>query len=251
MDFPTNGGDLAADQHCAYVKKRVGSARLDATEKVLGSQLQVTSADRAPADIEGGRMARTCDYRGILVCLLSVAAMPAMSQSFRVQCPYSTITHPATIATGAAGATATSADVNSFEPAYTGPTVYKSTNPNNPAAGYLAPSSKVNGAIKCQQISGGDGYSTMGDGTQTYMFSFGPLSGLADIASGLPGPESPSVFNTVYTGPTLQPGDPAATVDGGGAFSYNGAVGLTPNVNANNGLGTVGAPIDGHVGPRS
>jgi hypothetical protein len=76
---------------------------------------------------------------------------------------------------------------------------------------YQTPSSNVNGAIKCQQISGGDGYATMGDGTQTYMFSFGPLSGLADIANGLPGTEFPSTFNT--TAPSLQPGDPA-TADG-------------------------------------
>jgi FtsP/CotA-like multicopper oxidase with cupredoxin domain len=169
---------------------------------------------------------------GLLIAFISLATGVARAQSFRVQCPTSTITHPAAN--------------NDSEPAYTGPTVLASG-----AKGYLAPRSNVNGAIKCQQISGGDGYSTMGDGTQTYMFSFGPLSGLADIASGLPGTESPSVFNTVYTGPTLQPGDPAATVDGGGAFSYNGAVGLTPNVDANNGLGTVGAPIDGHVDPRS
>ena len=40
-------------------------------------------------------MARKCDYRnGIVVLLLSLAAVPAMAQSFRVQCPYSTITHP-------------------------------------------------------------------------------------------------------------------------------------------------------------
>jgi FtsP/CotA-like multicopper oxidase with cupredoxin domain len=83
----------------------------------------------------------------------------------------------------------------------------------------------VNGAIKCQQISGGDGYATMGDGTQTYMFSFGPLSGLADIAAGLPGTEFPSVFNTVYPG-TLRSGEPARTDDGAGMFTYNGAVGL-------------------------
>src|ERR1700682_5998335 len=51
------------------------------------------------------------------------------------------------------------------------------------------------GAIKCQQISGGDGFSTMADGTQTYMFSFGPLSGLADIQAGLPGTEPVSIFN--------------------------------------------------------
>ncbi len=57
----------------------------------------------------------------------------------------------------------------------------------------------VNGAIKCQQISGGDGYSTMGDGNQIFMFSFGPLSGLADIAAGHPGTQFPYVFNTPYS----------------------------------------------------
>jgi FtsP/CotA-like multicopper oxidase with cupredoxin domain len=162
---------------------------------------------------------------------LCFATFSANAQSFRVQCPDSTITHPAT--------------TNNAEPAYTAATTFTAG-----AKGYQVPS-HVNGAIKCQQISGGDGFATMGDGTQTYMFSFGPLSGLADIASGLPGTESPSVFNTVYAGPTLQPGDPATTVDGGGAFSYNGAVGLAPNVDANNGLGAAGAPIDGHVDPRS
>jgi len=115
----------------------------------------------------------------------------------------------------------------------------------------------VNGAIKCQQISGGDGYAAMGDGTQTYLFSFGPLSGLADIANGNPngaygagaGTQFPSVFNTVYSGATpLQPGDPATT--GLSAFHYNGAVGLMPDLDANNGSGTAGARIDGHVDPR-
>jgi hypothetical protein len=56
----------------------------------------------------------------------------------------------------------------------------------------------VNGAIKCQQISGGDGLMTEGDGTQTFMFSFGPLSGLADVAAGLPSTQFPNVFNTPY-----------------------------------------------------
>ena len=88
----------------------------------------------------------------------------------------------------------------------------------------------MNGAIKCQQISGGDGYATMGDGTQTYMFSFGPLSGLADIANGQPGTEFPSVFNTPYAGPTLTPGDP--TNIGLGSFTYNGAIGQVPDADA-------------------
>ena len=111
----------------------------------------------------------------------------------------------------------------------------------------------MNGAIKCQQISGGDGFATMGDGTQTYMFSFGPLSGLADIANGLPGTQFPNVFNTLYTGATpLTPGDPATTVDtfGPSSFTYNGAVGLAPDLDYNNGSGTLNAPIDGHVDPR-
>jgi len=118
----------------------------------------------------------------------------------------------------------------------------------------------VNGAIKCQQISGGDGYATMADGTQTFMFSFGPLSGLADIANGLPGTEFPNVFNTVAPG-TLMPGDPATT-DGMVAntwpayplstagFTYNGAVGLVPDLDAI-GDGSCASPcLDGHVDPR-
>ena len=149
----------------------------------------------------------------IALGLLSAFALPAMAQSFRVQCPTNTVTHP--------GAPDT-------EPAYIGPT-YTGTN------GYPSKPANVNGAIKCQQISGGDGYATMGDGTQTYMFSFGPLSGLTDIANGLPGTEVPSVFNTVLQqGAYLVPGDPATT--GLGAVldqngnPYNGAVGLAMDI---------------------
>src|SRR2546421_8026507 len=120
---------------------------------------------------------------------------------------------------------------NNPEPAYVGPT-YAGT------AGYPAAPAHVNGAIKCQQISGGDGYASMGDGTQTYLFSFGPLSGLADIAAGLPGTQFPSVFNTVYSGAPLQPGAP----DGSGG-SYNGAVGQVPDADNGN-------AINGHVDPR-
>jgi hypothetical protein len=203
----------------------------------------------------------------ILVVLFCIAALPASAQSFRVQCPTSTITHPDT----------TSAQlVNSSEPAYSGPTVFTNTNPSNPANGFLVPSpSTVNGAIKCQQVSGGDGYATMANGTQTYMFSFGPLSGLADIAAGLPGTEFPNVFNTVYSGATpLAPGDPAATnaasdapysVGTLGTFTYNGAVGLVPDLDCialNNAAAAAVPPaaapcpnlptggLDGHVDPR-
>src|SRR5467141_5005018 len=134
---------------------------------------------------------------------LCFATFSANAHSFRVQCPTSTITHPV-------------AANNNSEPVYVGPTYAA-------ASGYPVAPAHVNGAIKCQQISGGDGYATMGDGTQTYMFSFGPLSGLADIANGLPGTESPSTFNVTAPG-IPQPGDPYTR--GVAAFAYNGAVGL-------------------------
>jgi FtsP/CotA-like multicopper oxidase with cupredoxin domain len=193
-------------------------------------------------------------YRILLPALLCLAPLTASAQSFRVQCPTSTITHPATL------------QDNNSEPAYTGPTVFVTApaTPTNPG-GYLIPSSKVNGAIKCQQVSGGDGYSTMANGVQTFMFSFGPLSGLADIANGQPGTEFPKVFNTVAPA-TLLPGDPATTdgasdngtayvpgnglLSAGAPFAWNGAVGLTPDLDAiANGACT--APcLDGHVDPR-
>jgi hypothetical protein len=56
--------------------------------------------------------------------------------------------------------------------------------------------------IKCQQVSGGDGFATMGDGTQTYLFGFGPLSGLNDIKNGRPGTETNSLFNLGGNEPT-------------------------------------------------
>jgi FtsP/CotA-like multicopper oxidase with cupredoxin domain len=51
------------------------------------------------------------------------------------------------------------------------------------------------GAIKCQEIAGGDGFATMGDGTQTYLFGFGPLSGRSLIDQGLPGTQLATDFN--------------------------------------------------------
>ena len=168
----------------------------------------------------------------LVLAVIGLATATAGAQSFRVQCPTSTPTHP------------TAANNNS-EPAYTGPTVFSTADPST----YLKPTSNVNGAIKCQQISGGDGYATMGDGTQTYMFSFGPLSGLTDISKGLPGTQFPNVFNVPFGG-TLVPGDPATS----GLTDYNGAVGLVPNLDAQ-GAGACGGTsgvscLDGHVDAR-
>ncbi len=178
----------------------------------------------------------------VLVFMAIATAIPAVSQSFRVQCPTSTITHPDPGGTG----------VNNAEPLYNGPTQF-----NKPALGvpsgtsgdFATPvTSTINGAIKCQQISGGDGLSTMGDGNQIFMFGFGPLSGLADIAAGHPGTQYPSSFNDPYSTVSSLPllrGDPATTdgatsgaSPGVGAptatstpmFTWNGAVGLAPDV---------------------
>src|SRR5256886_8577246 len=161
----------------------------------------------------------------LLIAFVCLATGVARAQSFRVQCPTATITHP----------TATN---NNSEPAYTAPTFTSGQTYVTSNAGH------VNGAIKSQQISGGDGYAAMGDGAQTYLFSFGPLSGLADIANGQPGTEFPNVFNSLYSDSagkagTFLPGDPATTVNAGSgpnpvpiAITYNGAVGLVPDPNA-------------------
>jgi FtsP/CotA-like multicopper oxidase with cupredoxin domain len=214
-------------------------------------------------------------YRILLPALLCLAPLTASAQSFRVQCPTSTITHPVK------DTTHPNLPVdNNSEPVYNGPTALSIN-----SSGFYAPTGNVNGAIKCQQVSGGDGYSTMANGVQTYMFSFGPLSGLADIANGQPGTEFPNVFNTVASTPNgvpsgaVVPGDPA-TSDGasdngsvyvpgtgllalGASFTYNGAVGLTPDLDCiagNNAAVAAGTPkpcpnlpasgLDGHVDPR-
>jgi FtsP/CotA-like multicopper oxidase with cupredoxin domain len=161
---------------------------------------------------------RNLSHAWIPALLIVLTTTIAGAQSFRVQCPTSTITHPS---------------ANDLEPAYigatyTGPHGYSDSGAGNP-----------NGAIKCQQISGGDGYATMADGTQTYLFAFGPLSGLADIANGHPGTEPPGVFNTLA--PPLAVGDPATT--GLDTFTFNGAVGLAPDLD-------YGGALDGHVDPR-
>ena len=93
----------------------------------------------------------------------------------------------------------------------------------------------MNGAIKCQQISGGDGFATMGDGTQTYLFAFGPLSGLADIAKRTAGhPVAEHLQRAVSRArsvPEIQPPRNGRNFQlptrwaALGLFTYNGAIG--------------------------
>ncbi|NTZ87569.1 multicopper oxidase family protein [Burkholderia metallica] len=152
---------------------------------------------------------RAC-CNSVAALLLLMCAVPSFAQTFRVQCPFTTPSHPTALPAGGA------------EPAYTGPSF---TGPTS------TPTGIVNGAIKCQQISGGDGYATMADGTQTYLFAFGPLSGIADIQAGRAGTEFAAVFNTV--------GDPRTDA------TYNGAVGLVPDPES-----SPPGQLTGHVDPR-
>ncbi len=153
--------------------------------------------------------------RGLPAALLVLFALPAGAQSFRVQCPTNTALHPLVNASGQA-----------------------STD-----AGAVGPFDQPNPHIKCQQLSGGDGFATMGDGTQTYLFAFGPLSGLSNIVKGLPGTVTASEFNQSNVGPSgvldvIKIGAP----DGQG-YSFNGAIGLVPDPDA-------GGALTGHVDPR-
>jgi FtsP/CotA-like multicopper oxidase with cupredoxin domain len=65
-----------------------------------------------------------------------------------------------------------------------------------PASTALHPANNSKpGQIKCQEIAGGDGFATMGDGHQIYLFGFGPLSGMTEILKGQPGTVTASIFN--------------------------------------------------------
>jgi hypothetical protein len=126
-----------------------------------------------------------------LPALLLLAALPAGAQNFMVQCPASTLLHP-NAPTSTQG-----------EPAYTGPTSLVTS-----SHGVSLTYKSNGGGVKCQQISGGDGFMTEGDGNQTFMFSFGPLSGLQKIQNGQPGTDFPDEFNQPYCNDATAPQAP-------------------------------------------
>jgi FtsP/CotA-like multicopper oxidase with cupredoxin domain len=163
----------------------------------------------------------------LLPCwVLMLLAWDARAQSFRVQCPTHTALHPLVAPT---------------------PTNKTGANPH----------------IKCQQISGGDGFATMADGTQTYMFSFGPLSGLGNLVKGLPGTVTAAEFNQTNLDAN---GVPLPVIANGApypGYPFNGAIGLVPDVEALDGaIAPAPANVDpalwanqqalltGHVDPR-
>jgi len=173
---------------------------------------------------------------GITAVVLALFALPAAAQSFRLQCPQSTTMHSSEVS-----------------PAYTGPTTVTKTITRKDGSTFTLPYVVNGGGIKCQEISGGDGFATMGDGTQTYLFGFGPLSGLEQMAKGQPGTVLPSVFNTDNTsvqsslsiGAPVNQSDGSLTINGTATpYTFNGAVGLAPNP------AVAGYPLDGHVDPR-
>jgi FtsP/CotA-like multicopper oxidase with cupredoxin domain len=125
-------------------------------------------------------------FQQMLIALAAAAAaLPAQAQSFRVQCPVATPLHPGICSGG------------------TSPGAQCTSDADCPGAGTCAwnPASTAPGKIKCQHIGGGDGYATMGDGTQIYLFAFSPLSGLKDIEAAAPGTQTADVFNLGYHGP--------------------------------------------------
>ena len=177
--------------------------------------------------------------KAVLFSLLALAFSPAAAQSFRVQCPSATTLH--------------STDVSG---AYTGPSTVMKTITRGDGSTVAVPYADNGGGIKCQQISGGDGFVTMGDGVQTYLFGFGPLSGLADMANGLPGTQIASVFNadnatyldSIFIGAPI---DQASRDTTTGRYSllagygYNGAIGMVTDPEVPS-----AGPLTGHVDPR-
>ncbi len=159
-----------------------------------------------------------------LACVATVAASAQNNNqgggSFLLQCPTSTVWHPSSLF---------SYDPSQQEGSYTGPQISSETVNGVPLSYSLN-----GGGIKCQQVSGGDGFMTEADGNQTFMFSFGPLSGLNSIQKGQPGTQFATDFNKPFcNGPTYNSGQPNPYYDLNAnacmpGTSPDGAVGYIP-----------------------
>ncbi|KAF3996031.1 multicopper oxidase domain-containing protein [Glaciimonas immobilis] len=144
-------------------------------------------------------------YSGLTALLLVLASTHVGAQNFRVQCPNGTALH------------------KSLDGKVDSMIVGDLSRPT---------AANANPQIKCQHISGGDGFATMADGQQIYLFGFGALSGLADLNNGLPGTEVAKVFNGAFVGPVF-PGD--------GTTPNNAAI-TEPALMMNNGVLSAQAP---------
>ena len=190
----------------------------------------------------------------VLVCLLAaVASAQAGYQgggSFHVQCPTATVRHPGSTATGGTG-TVVTPHPELAEAPYTGPQIRTATKDPTGAHTFTPALTFTDngGAIKCQEISGGDGMMTEADGNQTFMFAFGPLSGLGLIRNGLPGTLFANDFNLPYTAATFNNGLANPNSDGTDPSSAtapgaNGAI-TDPAAIMNTGVlnGSIPAPL--------
>src|ERR1700692_1276040 len=176
-------------------------------ESLMFGEKEFWQARRMPEGPEGGctvmRKSLQIWLPLVVVCLIPALASAQVYQgggSFKVQCPTATIRHPGTTATGGTG-TVVNLTPDTAEVPYTGPVVRTAT--KDPSGTHtFAPAltfADSGGAIKCQEISGGDGMMTEADGTQTFIFSSGPLSGLGLIQNGQPGTAFAADFNSPYT----------------------------------------------------
>jgi hypothetical protein len=216
-------------------------------ESLMFSEKVLWQARRAPAGSEGGctvmRKSLKIWLPFVGLCLVPAIASAQVFQgggSFRVQCPTATIRHPGTTPTGGSGTVVNPTPATAEVP-YTGPVVRTVTqgptiDPNTGNPHTFSPALTITdsgGAIKCQQISGGDGMMSEADGNQTFMYSFGPLSGLGLIRNGQPGTDFAAVFNSPYTaGPNYVNGQPNPLSDGtdpNTAFNSDGTVNIGAN----------------------
>jgi FtsP/CotA-like multicopper oxidase with cupredoxin domain len=140
--------------------------------------------------------------------------------SFMVQCPQYTPLHPApAILPSTFPYTTPTTSAQDSTQNYVGPVSFVENVPDVPnPSNYALPYPPVpltyishGGAIKCQEISGGDGMMTEADGNQTFMFSFGPLSGLNNIKNGMPG----TLINSEFNG-SIDPATGALMTDSSG-----------------------------------
>ena len=130
----------------------------------------------------------------IAIATLVLAAGPTFAQSFRVQCP------------GQPGQ-------SRFTNLHPDPTAQATLDAITAAGAGATYASVFPGDIKCQHIAGSDGFATMADGNQIYLFGFAPLSGIANLENtqGLPlgtpgaytGTKTAAEFNKKYTGPII------------------------------------------------
>ena len=196
----------------------------------------------------------------VLPVLLLLTAASASAQNFMVQCPHMTPLHQTppvvSLTPPTSGALYNAYNATGVGVPYTDPSTLP--NPTNNYGGhyegyYTGPVSNSytaagvpltyisnGGTVKCQQISGGDGFMTEADGNQTFMFSFGPLSGLDKIQHGVAGSDFDDEFNQAYCNASgsYNNGQPIPYTNGGpnpltsnttAACSQNGAVGFVPS----------------------